>query len=951
MGTLHTVSAPPPALSVAGDRAPVANAYFAVTIDSAVDLVEARGYENLTRPQRVSKARAEQQAFLARFLDPGLHAALDLRVAVDPAAPTPLSAALLGRVWGGSAPALAERAEGLRDQVRAAIPPHVTATAVDDAAAVGRLLAPFPGNTADSAVITRHELTGPPARPDAGVSYYYSAVPFAWSDDDWSGVYAALAASPVPLVLSVAVLPMLVPAPFAQTLRTLASFYGRLAADGEAPGGYLGRQRLAPDPFAVDAEKAFHDFCRRLADKAYALRIQLSAARKLPPGIVETVAAAISPAARAAAPAGAQHPVPGHPASSYQFPGQPVPGCDVRRPASVAERRLAEYNLNVINFGLLTGQPEIWNRQDPPDPQLAMLPVLGDDRDAGCAFRFPIAADGTVPGFPVRRGQSGQDGAGALAGLGQPAGKAVRLGTAHGSDRAVTLPLRSLTGHTLVTGSAGSGKTSTAAGLLRQLWAVHQVPFLVIAQERSGASDYRALAGEPGFESLEFLTAGDESGNPLRFNPFEVPAGALAGEHAASLLACFTAAFGLAGPLPSVYQDALSLTYLRAGFLATERPGSGRTWPTVVDFLDAMQEVTAGLGYGGAAVDAAGAGRARQLVRGAAGSAFLTSRPAGIGRLLGHPVILDLSPLGTADDRALMTALLLNAVTGHRQAERGQPAELVHVTLVDEAQLLRAGAPGATWTDPQGSERATAALAGALLAGGRHGEGLVIVERAPGRLVSEVVKGTSLKIVHRLAAADDRRCLAEATAMDEAQRVLAARLPAGEALLYGDELPGPVRADIEPAPRPDSPAAGDQADARAQADAGTLTAAAADPPSPVTPFAGCDRCRAQCAYRGAALSMLNDPAAVARISGAAQAAADGSEDPGLADLRDQLYGTVGSFTALPAADPGRSDAAFCLFLHVHASTALRQRPQWPELAARMLGITTGTGETGPGPGR
>jgi hypothetical protein len=119
----------------------------------------------------------------------------------------------------------------------------------------------------------------------------------------------------------------------------------------------------------------------------------------------------------------------------------------------------------------------------------------------------------------------------------------------------------------------------------------------------------------------------------------------------------------------------------------------------------------------------------------------------------------------------------------------------------------------------------------------------------------------------------------------------------------------------------------------------------------VTPFAGCDRCRAQCAYRGAALSMLNDPAAVAGISGAAQAAADGSEDPGLADLRSRLYGTVGSFAALPPADPGRSDAAFCLFLHVQASTALRLRPQWPELAARMLGITAATGETGPGPGR
>ena len=95
--------------------------------------------------------------------------------------------------------------------MHAALPRHVTATAVEDGAGVAGLLAPFAGTAVDSAVITRHELIGQPSRQDAGVSYYFSAVPFNWSDNDWSAVYAALAASPVPVVLSVAVLPMLVP--------------------------------------------------------------------------------------------------------------------------------------------------------------------------------------------------------------------------------------------------------------------------------------------------------------------------------------------------------------------------------------------------------------------------------------------------------------------------------------------------------------------------------------------------------------------------------------------------------------------------------------------------------------------------------------------------------------------------------------------------------------------
>ena len=994
MGPLHAISAPPPALSVAGDRAPVANAYFAVTIDAAVDLLDAPGYRNLTRRQRVAKALAEQQGFLSGFLDPGLHAALDLRVAVDPAASTPLSLALLGRVWGASAEATAERAEGLRGRLKSALPRHVAAAPVADADAVARLLAPFPGATADSAVITRHELIGAPARPDAGVSYYYSATPFTWSDDDWSGVYAALAASPVPLVFSVAVLPMLVPAPFAQTLRTLATFYRRLARDAEAPGGYYpARPRLAADPFAVEAEQAFHEYCARISHKAYALRIQLSAARKLPPGIVEAIAAAISPA-------GEQPP----------GPGAPVPAYDVRRPGSVAERRLAEYNLNVINFGILTGQREIWGRLDPPDPRLAMLPVLGDARDASCAFRFPVAADGAVPGFTVRRAQPGPS-AGQGPEAHRPGGHGARpvvwLGTVHGTDghgtdghgagRAVTVPLRSLTGHALLAGPAGA--SGTAASLLRQLWADHRVPFLVIDPGRSADGGYRELAAQPGLTELEVITAGDESRAPLRFNPFEVPAGALAGEHAATLLTCFTAAYGLTGPLTPVYQDALSLTYLRAGFLAAERPAGGRAWPTVVDFLAAMEEVTAGLRYpaeAAAAVDAGSVRRARQLVRGSAGSALLTSRPAGLGQLLDHPVILDLSALGPGDEQALLMALLLNAVAGHGRWARDPAAELSHVTLVADAHLLLGRAAGTVpGPDAQARERAAVTLAGLLTASGRHGECVLVADPAPGRLVQPLVQGTSLKVIGRLTAADDRRVLAEALPRDEAQRVVAARLPAGQALLYGDELAGPVHADTGPA---DTPAPADTAGpANGSAPADTREPAAtpepadtrepADTPEPEPaaapgvrplaplPFPGCDQCRARCAYRGAALSILNDTAAVTDLASTAQAALPAAEpatEPatgpaarpatwpagrpdfspaglaGLAGLRARLFYTVGRFPALPAAGQARADAAFCLFLHVHATTPLRRQPQWPDAAARVLDISAATDETGAG---
>jgi hypothetical protein len=929
MGAFRLVSAPPPGL-VPGAGAPVPNAYFAVRVDAAVDLLEAREYQGLSRADRLAKALGEQQGFLNGFSDPALNAALDLRVSVNPRDSVPVSVALLGRVWGPDPGEVTARAERLSTQVHAALPRHVTGTLVPDEAQIAALLRPFPADQpVDSAVITRHELVGLPSRPDAQVAYYFSAVPFNWSDNDWSGVYSALQSSSTPLVVSAAVLPIQLPASFGQRLLSLATFYGRLAREDQREGGlYFGRQKIAPDAFAVDAERTFRDFSRRLGQKAFALRIQVAAPGRLPPGIVETVASAISPAD------------PGQ--GSHLERERTVSAYEVRRPANDRERGLADYNLAAIDFGLLPGRQDIWARPDPPDPQLQLLSVIGDARDASCAFRLPIAVDGTVPGFRVRRGQFGHSEAV------RAAGPAIRLGHVAGSSRPVMLPVQSLTKHALLAGSTGSGKTTTAMEILRQLWLDHRIPFLVIEPVNSDADDYRRLAAEPGFAELEVCTVGDEGGRPLRFNPFEVPRGVLVGEHMANLLACFKAAFGLWEPLPSIYSDALSLTYLRTGFLASERvsvsgfvsgsgsgPGSGsgaRAWPTAVEFMRAMGEVTADLGYAGevrANIEAASIRRAQQLIRGVTASVFLTDQPNDIARLLDHPVILELKSLGSGDEQALMMALLLNAVTEHYQAVRGASPDLVHVTLVEEAhRLLARPQGGKAAEDAQAKEKAAEAFANTLAENRKYGEGVIIAEQLPTKLVQDAVKNTNLKLMHRLTAEDDRRFLGETMGLDESQLRFATRLQTGELLAYSDEFAEASHVTVTPVLKPSAP--------------GPVAAES------TAPFGACEPCRARCAYRGAGLAMVGDPVTVNRIKDAVA----GLEVKGLPEaelagrwggLIGLLRAQVGAFPALPAAEPERSDAAYCLFLHAMAVRTMRFSPAWPAAVATRLGIIPAAG--------
>jgi hypothetical protein len=938
MGALVTTTGPPPSLRVgppgpeANPRAglpaqpsAVRNAYFAISIDAAVDLLEAREYAGLPRVDRLAKALGEQQGFLNGFFDPDLKAALDLRIMVGQEGPTPITVSLIGRVWGLDPDEVAGRADRLSSQLVASLPRHVTGRPVESEDAVRAMLVPFPAGGSESAVITRHELLGRPSRPDAQVSYYFSAVPFNWADSDWSAVYSALAASPGPLVVSAAVLPVRMHGEFGQQLAALATFYGRLAREDEQEAGlYYGRQKLAPDAFAVDAEKAFKDFSRRLGQKAFAIRIQVAAGDRLAPGIVEAVAAAVSP--------------PDPSRGSHLERERAVSAYEVRRPASPAERDLAERNLATVDFCLLPGRAEIWQRPDPPDPRLRLLSVLGDARDASCAFRLPVAVDGVVPGFRVRRGHFGQ------AEAYQASGPSIQVGTVAGTHRAVTMPLRSLTKHVLLAGSTGSGKTTTAMELLRQLWLDHKIPFLVIEPVNSDADDYRRLAAEPGFESLDVRTVGDEAGRPLRFNPFEVPQGVLVGEHMSNLLACFKAAFGLWEPLPSIYTDALNLTYLRAGFLASERPaiedaGPGKhlggrldgrpDWPTAVEFMRAMREVTADLGYAGevrANIEAASIRRAQQLVRGATASVFLTGRGNDIAGLLDHPVVLELKSLGSGDEQALMMALLLNAVTEHYQAVRGASADLVHVTMVEEAHRLLARPHGSkSAEDAQAKEKAAEAFANTLAENRKYGEGIIIVEQLPTKLVQDAVKNTNLKVMHRLTAEDDRRYLGQTMGLDEPQLRFATRLQTGEALVYSDEFAEAAHVTVTPVLRPSAPTA--------------------VIPEPVPPFRACERCRSQCSYRGAGLAMVSDPVIVGQIKGdvaaleaSGQSAA--SIEQGWSRLLGRLRRHVVSFRSLPREDPGLADAAYCLFLHALGVRTMRYQATWPAAVASRLGIAS-----------
>jgi hypothetical protein len=75
-----------------------------------------------------------------------------------------------------------------------------------------------------------------------------------------------------------------------------------------------------------------------------------------------------------------------------------------------------------------------------------------------------------------------------------------------------------------------------------------------------------------------------------------------------------------------------------------------------------------------------------------------------------------------------------------------------------------------------------------------YGEGLVIAEQIPDRLLKDVIKNTAVKITHRLPAADDRDAVGATMNMTAAQNRYLVTLPPGEAAVFSDGMDYPVLA-------------------------------------------------------------------------------------------------------------------------------------------------------------
>lgn len=368
------------------------------------------------------------------------------------------------------------------------------------------------------------------------------------------------------------------------------------------------------------------------------------------------------------------------------------------------------------------------------------------------------------------------------------------------------VPLDSLNRHTLVCGATGSGKSQTVRHLLEMATRMNPpLPWLVLEPAKA---EYARMAGRlvdlGAVGEVLRIRPGHPSAPAVGINPLEpspAPSGTKATfplqTHLDLVRALFLAAFDAQEPFPQVLSAALTRCYEEQGWdlvLGKPRPGlHGVRYPQLSDLQRAARAVVDEVGYGREVRDNMRGFievRLASLRLGTPGRFLEGGHPLDVEELMHRNVVVELEDVGDDQDKAFLMGVMLIRITESLRLRFGAAPEvppLHHLLVIEEAHRLLRRVEGNGATD-----HAIEMFASLLAEVRAYGQGIVVAEQIPTKILSDVVKNTAVKILHRLPAQDDREIVGSTINLDEAQSRCVVALPTGRAVAFIDGMDAPV---------------------------------------------------------------------------------------------------------------------------------------------------------------
>ena len=359
----------------------------------------------------------------------------------------------------------------------------------------------------------------------------------------------------------------------------------------------------------------------------------------------------------------------------------------------------------------------------------------------------------------------------------------------HVGRRKAELDADSLTMHTFITGTTGSGKSSTVYQIIDGIQKTDSnIKILVIEPAKgeyktvlANRKDIRVYGINPYITPL------------LRINPFRFGRGIHVLEHIDKLTNIFNVCWPMEAAMPAILKQAIERAYISSGWdiQRSINKYSDRLFPDfagvmaeVEELLDESQYSDRNKGdYKGALCT-----RLRELTTGLNGMIF-TADDLSDSELFDENVIIDLSRVGSPETKALIMGLMVIRLQEYRQTSgKITGGRLSHLTVLEEAHhLLRKTSQVQTSDGANVAGKSVEILTNAIAEMRSSGEGFIIADQSPGLMDKTVIRNTNTKIVLRLPDAEDREMTGKAMGMTDLQISELSKLPTGVAAVYQND--------------------------------------------------------------------------------------------------------------------------------------------------------------------
>ena len=363
------------------------------------------------------------------------------------------------------------------------------------------------------------------------------------------------------------------------------------------------------------------------------------------------------------------------------------------------------------------------------------------------------------------------------------------------TNTSVNLDINSLTMHTFVTGSTGSGKSNTVYEILNQLLNVYGIPFLVVEPAKG---EYKNVFGQ--FADVSVYGTNPKKTSLLKINPFSFPDDVHVLEHLDRLVEIFNVCWPMYAAMPAILKEAIERSYVAAGWdLVSSENKNRHKFPNFSDILEQIEAVINESKYSADSKgDYSGAllTRVRSLTTGLNGLIFCTEDISNED-LFDKSVIVDLSRVGSTETKSLIMGLLVMKLNEYRMSSGKNNNSLSHITVLEEAHnLLKRTSTEQSSESSNLLGKSVELLANSIAEMRTYGEGFVIADQSPGLLDMSVIRNTNTKIVLRLPDRSDRELVGYAAGLNDEQIDELSKLGRGVAAVYQNDWVEPVLVKI-----------------------------------------------------------------------------------------------------------------------------------------------------------